>query len=490
MRSSSSSQRRTAARAAVVMVVASVLRLSVDAWTHASSALPRALARTPAAERRRRPPPVLLMSAASASSEASLPPLRRVVVTGMGLCSCLGNTLDEVADSLYHARSGIKFVEKYAEIGMKSQVCGRPDLDLNDAPCIDRKSARFMGDNAKYAFISMHDAIADAGLAPELYENNPRAGGILGQGGTSIPDVGETLEAVAAGKLKKVGPYRVTRTMGSTVSAVLATAFKLRGCSYSPSSACSTGAHCIGMGLEQIQLGKHDVVFCGSGEAENWGSTVMFDAMGALSTKYNEAPETASRAFDKDRDGFVIAAGGGVVVLEELEHAKRRGAKIYAEVVGYSATSDGYDVVAPSGEGGERAMRDAMAMADALGGKKKVDYVNTHGTSTPVGDVKELAAIDHVFSDMDYFPYVGSTKSLSGHALSVAGVHEAIYSMLMMERGFLAESANIVNLVDEAKHMPILTERKDNVDIHRVMSNSFGFGGTNACLVFDKYEDA
>mmetsp|Transcript_17586 Transcript_17586/g.57029 ORF Transcript_17586/g.57029 Transcript_17586/m.57029 type:complete len:483 (+) Transcript_17586:219-1667(+) len=417
------------------------------------------------------------------------PVLRRVVVTGMGLCSCLGNTLDEVADSLYHARSGITFNEKYAEIGMKSQVCGRPKLDLSDVPCIDRKSARFMADNGKYAFISMHDAIADAGLAPELYENNPRAGGVLGQGGTSIIDVGETLDAVAMRKLRKVGPYRVTRTMGSTVSAVLATAFKLRGCSFSISSACSTGAHCIGVGMEQIQLDKHDVMFCGAGELENWGSTVMFDGMGALSSKYNDQPTIASRPFDEDRDGFVIAAGGGVIVLEELEHARRRGAKIYAEVVGYAATSDGYDMVAPSGEGGERCMRKALDMASALGGTKKVDYINTHGTSTPVGDIKELAAIENLFSEFGYYPHIGSTKSLSGHALSVAGVHEAIYSMLMMERGFLAESANIVNLIEEGRHLPILTQRQDSMDVQRVMSNSFGFGGTNACLVFDKYDE-
>merc|ERR1719159_190915 len=277
----------------------------------------------------------------------------------------------------------------------------------------------------------MHDAIQDAELPAECYENNPRAGGILGQGGTSIPDVGETLDAVAMGKLKKIGPYRVTRTMGSTVSAVLATAFKLQGLSYSVSSACSTGAHSIGMGMEQIQLGKHDVMFCGAGELENWGSTIMFDGMGALSTKYNDDPLHASRAFDKDRDGFVIAAGGGIVILEELEHAKARGAKIYGEVVGYAATSDGYDMVAPSGEGGERAMEMAMDMADQLAGKKPIDYINTHGTSTPVGDAMELKAIKRRFADLDYEPYVGSTKSLTGHALGAAGVCEAIYSLLM-----------------------------------------------------------
>jgi len=277
--------------------------------------------------------------------------------------------------------------------------------------------------------------------------------------------------------------------MGSTVSAVLATAFKLQGSSYSVSSACSTGAHCIGIGMEQIQLDKHDVMFCGAGELENWGSTIMFDGMGALSTKYNDDPTHASRAFDKDRDGFVIAAGGGIVILEELEHAKKRGAKIYGEVVGYSATSDGYDMVAPSGEGGERCMREAIQMANRLGGDKQVDYVNTHGTSTPIGDVKELGAIKHLFTaEFDYIPNIGSTKSLSGHALSVAGVHEAIYSLLMMNRSFLAESANIVNIVDEAEDMPILTKRKDG-PVSRVMSNSFGFGGTNACLVFDKYTE-
>ncbi|KAJ8601155.1 hypothetical protein CTAYLR_008491 [Chrysophaeum taylorii] len=450
----------------------------------ASTAAGLALQQQQAVGRRRG---IATMSAATVPEVALPSPLRRVVVTGMGIVSCLGNTLDDVADSLYEAKSGINFNEKYAEIGMKSQICGRPDLNLDKVDCIDRKSARFMGENAKYAFIALHDAIQDAGLAPEMYENNPRAAGILGQGGTSIPDVGETLDAVSAGKIKKVGPYRVTRTMGSTVSAVLATAFKLRGCSYSVSSACSTGAHCIGIGMEQIWLNKHDVVFCGAGELENFGSTVMFDAMGALSSSYNDSPQTASRPFDVDRDGFVIAAGGGVVVLEELEHALARGAKIYGELTGYAATSDGYDMVAPSGEGGERCMREALAMADAVAGPKKIDYVNTHGTSTPVGDVKELAAIRNVFDDKGYFPHIGSTKSLSGHALSVAGVHEAIYSLLMMDRGFLAESANIVNLVEEADGLPILRERLDT-GVHRVLSNSFGFGGTNACLVFDKWE--
>merc|ERR1719258_840973 len=347
---------------------------------------------------------------------------------------------------------------------MKSQVGGMPDLDASEL--IDRKQIRFMGNNCKIA--------------------TPRVGGILGQGGTSVLDIKETLDAVDAGKNRRIGPYRVTRAMGSTVSAVLSTAYKLKGVSYSISSACSTGAHCIGVGMEQIQLGKQDVCFCGAGEAEDWGFSVMFDSMGALSTKYNEAPGTASRAFDQSRDGFVIAGGGGIVVLEELEHAKARGAKIYAEVVGYGANSDGYDMVAPSGEGGQRCMKMAMAMADEIGGKKEVEYVNTHGTSTPVGDTMELNGIKKVFTEAGYMPYAGSTKSLSGHALGAAGVHEAIYSLLMVRDGFLAESANINELVEEAEGMNILTKRHDG-QVTRVMSNSFGFGGTNACLIFDKW---
>ena len=410
---------------------------------------------------------------------------RRVVVTGMGITSCLGNSLDEVAQSLKDCKSGIKMNDGYKEIGMKSHICGRPDLNPDDF--IDRKQARFMGNNCKYAYIAMQQAIDDSGLTPEQIAT-PRVGGILGQGGTSILDIAETLDAVNAGKNRRIGPYRVTRSMGSTVSAVLSTAFKLQGVSYSISSACSTGAHCIGVGMEQIQMGKQDVCFCGAGEAEDWGFSVMFDSMGALSTKYNDSPETASRAFDKTRDGFVIAGGGGIVVLEELEHAKARGAKIYAEVVGYGANSDGYDMVAPSGEGGQRCMKMAMAMANELGGEKNVEYVNTHGTSTPVGDTMELNGIKTVFTEAGYQPYVGSTKSLSGHALGAAGVHEAIYSLLMINKGFLAESANINELVEEAEGMNILTERKEG-EVNRVMSNSFGFGGTNACLVFDRYTE-
>ena len=410
---------------------------------------------------------------------------RRVVVTGMGIVSCLGNTLDDVAKSLYDCKSGIKFSETYKEKGMKSHICGRPDLNPDEL--IDRKQTRFMGDNCKYAYLAMEQAIADSGLTPEQIQST-RVGGILGQGGTSVPDIAETIQAVNDGKNRRIGPYRVTRSMGSTVSAVLSTAFKLQGVSYSISSACSTGAHCIGVGMEQIQLGKQDVCFCGAGEAEGWGFSVMFDSMGALSTKRNDTPEIASRAFDKTRDGFVIAGGGGIVVLEELEHAKARGAKIYAEVVGYGANSDGYDMVAPSGEGGQRCMKMAMAMANEIGGEKQVDYVNTHGTSTPVGDTMELNGIKTVFTEAGYQPNVGSTKSLSGHALGAAGVHEAIYSLLMVRDGFLAESANIDELVDEAEGMNILTERKE-MTVNRVMSNSFGFGGTNACLIFDRWTE-
>jgi len=417
--------------------------------------------------------------------------LRRVVVTGLGITSCLGNTLADVKESLYNAKSGIKFSQEYADLGIKSQVCGKPDLSNEDfAALIPKNALRFMGMNAKYAYIAMERAIQDAGLKSEHYQENPRAAGILGQGGTSIPDIVETVEAVQEGGKRwknKVGPFRVTRSMGSTTSAVLATMFKLQGPSWSISSACSTGAHCIGTGMELIQLGKSDIAFCGAGENESWQFTAMFDCMGALSTKRNEDPEHASRAFDKDRDGFVIAGGGGVIVLEELEHAKARGAKIYAELVGYGANSDGYDMVAPSGFGGQRCMSLALDMAEVLGGKKEVEYVNTHGTSTPVGDPQELQGIKTVFTQRGYQPFVGSTKSLSGHALGAAGVHEAIYTILMMENDFMAESANIEELVDEADGMKILTSRRD-APFKRAMSNSFGFGGTNCALVFDKYE--
>mmetsp|Transcript_6141 Transcript_6141/g.13595 ORF Transcript_6141/g.13595 Transcript_6141/m.13595 type:complete len:524 (+) Transcript_6141:65-1636(+) len=427
----------------------------------------------------------------SAMTQAALGD-RRVVVTGMGITSCLGTTLDEVTQSLKEAKSGITFSEEYAKYGIRSQVRGTPKLSEADIKeLVPRKSLRFMGRNAAFAYISLDNALKDSGMKEEEYQENPRCASILGQGGTSISDVTEAVSAVKDQVKRwptKVGPYRVTRTMGSTVSAVLSSSFKLQGPSFSISSACSTGAHCIGVGMEQIQLDKADMAVAGAGENECWEFTAMFDCMGALSTKRNDSPATASRAFDKDRDGFVIAGGGGMVVLEELEHAKARGAKIYAELVGYAANADGYDVVAPSGVGGERCMKLALEMAKKIGGDKPVDYINTHGTSTPVGDVQELAAVKRVFDAEGYQPYVGSTKSLSGHALGAAGVHEAIYSLLMLNNDFLAKSANIENLVDEAEGMQILTDRHEG-KVNRVMSNSFGFGGTNACLVFDRYEE-
>mmetsp|Transcript_10417 Transcript_10417/g.28796 ORF Transcript_10417/g.28796 Transcript_10417/m.28796 type:complete len:462 (-) Transcript_10417:77-1462(-) len=417
---------------------------------------------------------------------------RRVVVTGMGIVSCLGNTLEEVTKSLHEAKCGITFAEEFAELGIKSQVHGKPALTDEDIKeLVPKAQLRFSGKNAQYAYVAMDRAIQDSGLKPEEYQENMRVAAIVGQGGTSIPDIVETVDAVTSGAKRwknKVGPFRVTRSMGSTCSAVLATAFKVQGPSFSISSACSTGAHCIGTGFEQILMDKCDIALCGAGESVNWEFTSMFDCMGALSTSYNEDPQTASRAFDKTRDGFVIAGGGGVVVLEELEHAKARGAKIYAELVGYAANSDGYDMVAPSGVGGQRCMELAMADAARHADEKPVEYVNTHGTSTPVGDVMELGAIKTLFSEKGYQPNVGSTKSLSGHALGAAGVHEAIYTILMMKNDFMAESANINDLVDEAEGMNILTERKDGA-FKRAMSNSFGFGGTNCALVFDAYEE-
>jgi len=417
---------------------------------------------------------------------------RRVVVTGMGIVSCLGNTLEEVTESLHEAKCGISFADQFAELGIKSQVHGKPSLTDEDFKELVPKTAlRFCGKNAQYAYVAMDRAIQDSGLKPEEYQENMRVAAIVGQGGTSIPDIVETVDAVTGGAKRwknKVGPFRVTRSMGSTCSAVLATAFKVQGPSFSISSACSTGAHCIGTGMEQILMDKCDIALCGAGEAVNWEFTSMFDCMGALSTSYNDAPTTASRAFDKTRDGFVIAGGSGVVVLEELEHAKARGAKIYAELVGYAANSDGYDMVAPSGVGGQRCMDMAMADAARHSDDKPVEYINTHGTSTPVGDVMELGAIKTLFTEKGYQPNVGSTKSLSGHALGAAGVHEAIYTILMMNNKFMAESANINDLVDEAEGMNILTERKDG-EFKRAMSNSFGFGGTNCALVFDKYEE-
>ncbi|WP_041366878.1 beta-ketoacyl-ACP synthase I [Methylophaga frappieri] len=403
--------------------------------------------------------------------------MRRVVVTGLGITSCLGLDADSVKASLKAGQSGIKFKPVYAEMGFRSQVAGYFDIDFKDF--IDRKVLRFMGDAAAYAYIAMQQAIADASLSEEEV-SNPRTGLIMGSGGASSSNQVEAADILRQKGLKRVGPYRVTQVMGSTTSACLATPFKIKGVNYSMSSACATSAHCIGNAMEQIQLGKQDVVFAGGAEEEHWSMSSLFDAMGALSTKYNETPEKASRAYDVDRDGFVIAGGGGVLVLEEYEHAKARGAKIYAELTGYAATSDGYDMVAPSGEGAQRCMQMAMSTMR----HDKVDYINAHGTSTPVGDLAELGAVKTVFPDA--MPWIGSTKSLSGHSLGAAGVQEAIYSLLMMQDDFIAASANIENLDPEADGMNIVRQRIDNAGLQAVLSNSFGFGGTNACLIFEK----
>ena len=405
--------------------------------------------------------------------------MKRVVVTGIGITSCLGITQDEVADALRQGRSGIRFNESYKEHGFRSQVSGSVDIDFSEH--IDRKSLRFMGNAASYAYIAMNQAIADAGLTEEQV-SNPRTGLVAASGGASSENIVESADIIREKGVKRVGPYRVTRTMGSTISACLATPFKIKGVNYSITSACATSAHCIGNAVEQIQLGKQDIVFAGGGEEEHWTQTGLFDAMGALSTRYNETPEKASRAYDANRDGFVIAGGGGMVVLEELEHAKARGAKIYAELVGYAATSDGYDMVAPSGEGAVRCMKMAMETVDG-----PVDYINTHGTSTPVGDVAELKALKEVFGDE--MPVVSSTKSLSGHSLGAAGVQEAIYCLLMIKHDFIAASANIETLDEQAEGLPILVGEAREQKLNRILSNSFGFGGTNACLVMQRYED-
>jgi 3-oxoacyl-[acyl-carrier-protein] synthase-1 len=405
--------------------------------------------------------------------------MRRAVITGLGIVSCLGNDKESVTRSLREGLSGIRFNQEYQDVGMRSHVSGSITIDYSER--IDRKHLRFMGDAAAFGYLAMQDAIRDAGLTePEV--SNERAGIIIGAGGSSTEDQVESADIMREKGLRRVGPYRITRTMGSTVSACLATSFKIKGVNYSISSACATSAHCIGNAVELIQLGKQDLVFAGGGEAEHWTLSHMFDAMGALSTKYNDTPEKASRAFDSERDGFVIAGGGAVLVVEELEHARARGARIYAEITGYAATSDGYDMVAPSGEGGRRAMQMAMATAS-----RPIDYLNTHGTSTPAGDVAELKAIKQVFGDR--LPVINSTKSLSGHSLGAAGAHEAIYSLLMMEGNFIAASANIENLDPEAEGMPIALARQDDVALNCIMSNSFGFGGTNACLVFERLAD-
>ncbi len=405
--------------------------------------------------------------------------MRRVVVTGIGIVSCLGNNKEEVLDSLQQGRSGIKHNQSYVDVGMRSHISG--SVEINAEELIDRKLYRFMGDAAAYAYLSMKEAVEDSGLNEEQVSNF-RTGLVVGSGGGSSEQQLESTDIMREKGLRRVGPYRITRTMSSTVSACLATPFKIKGVNYTISSACATSAHCIGHAAELIQLGKQDVVFAGGGEAEHWTMSHMFDAMGALSTSYNETPDKASRAFDEARDGFVIAGGGAVLVIEELEHAKARGAKIYAELTGYGATSDGYDMVAPSGEGGARAMQ--MAMHGLEGA---VDYINTHGTSTPAGDVSELRAIKTVFGDA--VPTLNSTKSLSGHSLGAAGAQEAIYSLLMMENDFIAASANVDTLDPEAEGLPVAVERVDNIKLNRVMSNSFGFGGTNACLVFDRFND-
>ncbi|MFT7414049.1 MAG: 3-oxoacyl-[acyl-carrier-protein] synthase-1 [Methylophagaceae bacterium] len=405
--------------------------------------------------------------------------MKRVVVTGLGITSCLGLDAATVTESLRLGRSGIRFKQEYADMGFRSHVAGSVDIDFKQF--IDRKTLRFMGDAAAYAYISMQQAITDSGLT-EGQVSNPRTGLVMGSGGASSSSQVQAADILREKGIKRVGPYRVTQVMGSTTSACLATPFKIKGVNYSMSSACATSAHCIGNAMEQIQLGKQDIVFAGGAEEEHWTMSSLFDAMGALSTKYNDTPEKASRAYDADRDGFVIAGGGGVLVLEEYEHAKKRGAKIYAELTGYAATSDGYDMVAPSGEGAVRCMQLATATV-----KAPIDYINAHGTSTPVGDLAELGAVKKAFGDN--VPVVGSTKSLSGHSLGAAGVQEAIYCLLMMENDFIAASANIDNIDPEATGVPIIRERKDNAGLKTVMSNSFGFGGTNASLVFEKLID-
>ncbi len=404
--------------------------------------------------------------------------MKRVVVTGMGIVSCLGNDKAKVLEALKQGTSGIRVQEEYKELGLRSHVAGSVEIDI--AEHIDRKTLRFMADAAAFSHIAMQQAITDSGLSPEEVSNE-RTGIIMGSGGASSNNQVQAVDILRAKGVKRIGPYRVTQTMGSTVSACLATPFKIKGVNYSISSACATSAHCIGNAMELIQLGKQDVVFAGGGEEEHWSMTCLFDAMGALSTSYNDTPDKASRAYDSARDGFVIAGGGGCLVMEEYEHAKARGAKIYGEIVGYGATSDGYDMVAPSGEGAARCIRQALA-----GIEGEVDYINAHGTSTPVGDIAELKAIKNVFGDN--IPTISSTKSLTGHSLGATGVQEAIYSLLMMENDFICASANIDTLDDAAAGVPIALENQ-NREINRIMSNSFGFGGTNACLVFQKAND-
>lgn len=402
--------------------------------------------------------------------------MRRVVITGLGIVSSLGNDKASVSESLRLGKSGIKTNPVYAEMGFRSQISGRPEIDLD--ALIDRKDKRFMGDAAAYAAVAMQQAVSDAGLSPELV-SQPRTGIIAGSGGASSLNQVEAADIARSKGVKRIGPYMVPRTMSSTISACLSTAFKIKGVNYSIASACATSAHCIGNAMEQIQLGKQDIVFAGGGEEETWAQSCLFDAMGAMSSKYNDTPEKASRAYDANRDGFVIAGGAGMVVLEEYEHAVKRGARIYAEVIGYGATSDGHDMVAPSGEGAKRCMEQALATVDT-----PIDYINAHGTSTPVGDVAELRAVREVFGESS--PKISSTKSLSGHSLGAAGVQEAIYCLLMMEGDFVAGSINIDTLDPVAEGMNVVQKTIENAGLKTVMSNSFGFGGTNATLVMRK----
>ena len=404
--------------------------------------------------------------------------MKRVVITGLGIVSSIGNNKSEVLDSLKQGKSGIEFHQEYADLGFRSHVHGAIHLDT--AELIDRKLKRFMGDSAAFNYISMKEAVEDAQLSPEQI-SDPRAGLIVGSGGASTANVVQAADILREKGIRRVGPYMVPRTMSNTNAACLATAFKIKGVNYSISSACATSTHCIGNAYELIQFGKQDMIFAGGGDEIHWSMTLLFDAMGALSSKYNDTPQTASRPYDVTRDGFVISGGGGTVVVEELEHAKARGAKIYAEIVGYGATSDGFDMVAPSGEGAVRCMKQALETVNS-----PIDYINAHGTSTPVGDTKELEAVKEVFGNE--IPNISSTKSLTGHALGAAGVHESIYSLLMMESDFISASANITEQDPGAAGMPIVREMKDNAALNTVMSNSFGFGGTNACLVFSKYK--
>ncbi len=406
--------------------------------------------------------------------------MRRVVITGIGIVSCIGNTKESVKEHLFEGKSGISAAPTYQEIGFRSQVHGNPTYNPELIP---RKTLRFMSDTAIFSYLSMSDAIADANLLPEHYESNSRVGVVVGSGGASTSNVVESANLLLEKGVKRVGPYRVTRTMSSTASACLATPFKIHGVSYSISSACATGAHCVGHGAELIQFGKQDIVFAGAGEELHWTESVLFDAMGALSSKYNDTPEKASRAYDANRDGFVISGGGGIVVLEELEHALKRNAKIYGEIVGYGSTSDGYDMVQPSGDGAKRCMQQAIDMNKG----KKIDYINAHGTSTPIGDIRELEALKAVFPKN--MPPLSSTKSMTGHSLGASGIQELIYCLIMQEENFACESINIEEIDPEAANMPILRKRAD-MEINTFMSNSFGFGGTNATLIVEKLKSA